>query len=135
MLFRFLALSVLKWLANFAAAFILLGFVLPNQFTGLELDIPVWIVSTLIAFMFATWAVSKKMPSNRDTFMLLAIWTIVSITGFLIYGMVYSNYGPWAVVSPEILIQLVLESVAVYLACYRVRRMRIKSVLGEGMTV
>jgi len=134
MWFRFLVISLLKWVAVFAAIAVLSS-VAPSVLHGWILSIVVWIVAFILAFVFATWAFAKRMPVRNDTLLLVALWIFVYISMFFAYGVLLSTQGAYFVVSREILIQLVVEIVAVLYASYSSRRRRIASVLGEGMTV
>lgn len=134
MWFRFLVISFLKWVVVFAAI-VVLSSIVPNVLNGWLLTVLVWIMATVLAFVFAHWALSTRLPDRKDTLLLAAIWILIYVTGFLVYGMMFSTRGPGVLVSVEFLVQLALELAAVFFAAYSSKRRRIASVLGEGMTV
>jgi hypothetical protein len=84
----------------------------------------------VLAFVFAMLAFGKRAPKRKDTLMLIAIWMLVTVCGFLLYGLVLSPRGVKAAVAPEILVQFVLEVLAIYLAAFRLRRQSVESILG-----
>lgn len=134
MWFRFLVISFLKWVTMFGAI-LALASLLPDVLSGWPLMILTWIMAFILAFLFATWAFSKRMPDRRDTLLLIAIWSLIFFTGFFVYGLIFSVRGAMVMFSIELLIQLALEIIAIFFASYSIRRRRIASLLGEGMTV
>jgi len=134
MWFRFLVISFLKWVVVFASIAVL-SHVAPTVINGWVLSVAVWIVAFILAFVFATWAFSKRLPVRKDTLLLVGIWIFIYFMGFFTYGILLSTNGIRLMVAPEILTQLAIEIVAVLFAAYSSKRRRIASVLGEGMTV
>lgn len=130
MFLRFLIVSFIKFVASMLAIYILYSYVIPSSFSGVLAFIPTWLVMFVLAFVFALLAFGKKAPKRQDMLMLIAIWMTVTICGFLLYGLLLSPRGVRASVAPEILVQFVLEVLAIYLAAFRLRRQSVESILG-----
>lgn len=135
MWFRFLVLSFLNVVAVAASVIVIAGFVFPSSWPAWMLMICIWIVAFLMAFFFANWALSTRLPNGQDTLHLVAMHLFAFVTLYLAYGTFISDRGPWVIASPELLAQLAIEIAAVFLSSYRMRRQKIKAVLGEGMTM
>lgn len=70
-------------------------------------------------------------PGARHVLLLVFIWLLVTVCGFLVYGIFVSARGPWIMASPEILVQLGLEVIAILAAAYRVRHHKVTAELEE----
>lgn len=129
---RFISIASLKWLANWFLVAIFLA-VVPRSIQGYGLAVCVWVLSFIIAFIFAQWAFSKRMPDRRDTIALCAVWAIVMIVfqsfwEFFQYGQLIFSF-----LSVDILGTIVFELIAVVLASSVTRRHRLRGAVGEGM--
>lgn len=130
---RYLGISFLNQVAQWTAFVITLRFILPDKTPLFLLNISMWALALLLSLFFAAWAFSGKLPTRLDALMLLVMRLLLAVTFWLAYGIFVSVRGPWAVVTPEILVQLGLEAAGVLIAAYIIRRRKIRSVLGEGM--
>ncbi|MEK7655806.1 MAG: hypothetical protein AAB386_03960 [Patescibacteria group bacterium] len=134
MLLRALGISILKLTADFLAIMLLFSYVIPSSFGGIVLSIITWCVTFFIAFVFASWAFSKRSPSRRNVLTLIAVWLTVTVGGFAVFGMRFSLQGLWAVVSTELLVQYVLEILAILFAAYRHKSRHVSyKISGEEM--
>ncbi|MBU1348822.1 hypothetical protein KJ781_02020 [Patescibacteria group bacterium] len=134
MWFRFLLISFLKFIATMAAIVMLVK-MLPDATPSAVIIIVSWALALIFAFLFASWAFGTRLPIRKDVLSLVTIWSLVYVTGFLMYGILLSVRGPRVLISMEILVQLALEIGAILFAAYSIRRRRFAAVLGEGMTV
>ncbi|MBI4138950.1 hypothetical protein HY479_02255 [Candidatus Uhrbacteria bacterium] len=132
MILRYLGISFLKFTADILVILVLYTLVLPETFPPLALSALTWVVMFTVAFVFASWAVAKRIPVRQDMLALVAVWLTVTVGGYLIYGILLSSRGPWAAVSPELLIQYAVELVAIFFAVWRRKRRHAESNLGEG---
>lgn len=131
MFLRFLIISVLRFITNILVIYVLYSFLLPSQMGETARLILTWLVLFITAFVFATWALAKKIPTRQQVLMLIAIWLAVSVSIFLIYGIFRSPRGAKVLIAPEILFQFVLEIGAILLAAFILKRRALKSELGE----
>lgn len=131
---RFFLISALKWIVSFIVVGILLRYVMPSAWSGFQIAAPMWVVAFFLSFFFAEWALQKTLPGKHETIMLLAIWLIVGYTFHIVYAFfVFSNVLVIAN-SPDLHITYLFEAAGVVLAAYAVRRRKIKSTLGEGLS-
>lgn len=130
---RYLGISLLTQLALWISFVMLLRFILPDKTPVLIMSFGIWITAFIISLFFASWAFSSKLPGWRDSLALLLMRLLLSMSFWLSYGLIISVRGPWVLISPEILIQIAVECLAIPLAAYRIRRRKIRSALGEGM--
>lgn len=130
---RFIAISSVKWIANWFLVALFLVFVVPRSVQGYGLAACVWILSFIIAFIFARWAFGARMPDRRDTIALCAVWVVVMILfqsfwEFFQYGQLIFSF-----LTVDILGTIVVEVFAVVLASYVTRRHRLHATISEGM--
>lgn len=135
MWFRFLGISMLNTGVTAVATILLAAFILPAATPTIVLSLIIWVCAFLSAFLCSELAFSKRLPDRNDIILLVGIHLVVFLTFYTTYGIFLSDKGPWFVVAPEIVAQLVLEGIAICVAGYRMRRQRLRSVLGEGMTI
>lgn len=135
MWFRFFAISFLKFVVSTFGLFALYAWLLPASIKGGWLIAITWFITFLLAFLFAGWALLPTKPGSRHVLSLVFIWLLVTVCGFLVYGIFISDRGPWIVVSWEILVQIGLEIAAVLAAAYRVRHNKITAGLEETALV
>lgn len=117
------------------ATILLAAFILPAATPTIVLSLIIWTSAFLSTFLCSELAFSKRLPDRNDIILLIAVHLIVFLTFYTTYGIFLSDKGPWFVVAPEIIAQLILEGIAICVAGYRMRRQRLRSVLGEGMTI
>jgi hypothetical protein len=79
MLFRYFAVSLVKWFAVNAATVVVLFLVLPKNWSGGEISAPIWIMTFAIAVGFAYWALNKRKPGYKDVLKLLVVWLVVTL--------------------------------------------------------
>lgn len=135
MYLRSLCIAILHWLISFFAIALMLGFILPSNASGWMLNVPAWILAFLLSALFASWAFSPYLPEPREIFFVIVLWFLVLVTGYLGYGILFSLRGPLLIFEWEFFVQIILQLVAVWLAGFRLRRRKLKEVLGEGMVM
>lgn len=113
----------------------MLMFVLPDSLPTFLLTGLVWMTFFILTLVFSTWAFSNGLPSRRDSFALAGIHLIVIIIMYFALGLFMFDQGPGIIFESELLFQFGLQITAIFLAAYRIRRQKLKSVLGEGRTV
>jgi hypothetical protein len=79
MIFRYFAVTLVKWFAVNTATILVMFFVLPKTWSGGEVSAPVWIMTFVLAAGFAYWALLKKKPSYKDILKLLGVWLVVTL--------------------------------------------------------
>ncbi|MBU1032745.1 MAG: hypothetical protein ABII13_04700 [Patescibacteria group bacterium] len=126
---RFLGITFIKFIVTTFGLFTLYALILPDVIPGWGINIITWIITFALAYLFAYWAVFNIKPNRKDTLLLVFIWLLVTVTGFLLYGILYSVQGPWLLVRPEILVQLVLEVLAILMVAYQVRHKKVEEVV------
>ncbi len=114
---------------------LLAAFILPATTPTIVLSLIIWACAFLSAFLCAELAFSRRLPDRNDIVLLLGVHLVVFLTFYTTYGIFLSDKGPAFVVAPEILVQLLLECIAICVAGYRMRRQKLRSVLGEGMMI
>ncbi len=129
---RYAFIAFLKFVAIFYGLFAVYKYILPESVTGTALNIVTWIAVFFISYAFATWAFHPSPPTDRDTATLAIVWMAVTIVLLLGYGLLFTFRGPRILFETEVLVQLVIELIAVILAGYISRRRRLKQELGEG---
>jgi hypothetical protein len=134
MWFRFFAISFLKFVVSTFGLFALYAGLLPASITGGWLIAITWFITFLLAFLFAHWALLHTKPGSRHVLSLVFVWLLVTVCGFLVYGIFISDRGPWILVNWEILGQIGLEIVAILTVAYRVRQNKVTVELGETVT-
>lgn len=135
MWFRFFAISFLKFVVSTFGLFALYAWLMPASIKGGWLIAITWFITFLLAFLFAGWALMRTKPASRHVLQLVFIWLLVTVCGFLVYGIFISDRGPWLLVSWEILGQIGLEIAAVLAAAYRVRHGKVMVELEETTKV
>jgi hypothetical protein len=135
MYLRSLCIAILHWLTSFFAIAVMLGFIFPQNASGWALNVPAWILAFLLSALFASWTFSPYLPGRREIFCVMIVWFLVLVTGYLGYGILFSLRGPFLIFEWEFLIQIALQLSAVWLAGFRLRRRKLKEVLGEGMVM
>ncbi|MCR4278962.1 MAG: hypothetical protein NUV81_03620 [bacterium] len=131
-IFRYTFITFVKFSLSFFGLFALYSYILPKWVVGFGLTAVTWIAIFFISFFLAKWAFYPAMPTNRDMGILLVVWFLVTMTLLLMYGLVFSLRGPAIIFEWEILVQLVFELIAVFLAGFTSRRRMLKHELGEG---
>lgn len=117
------------------ATILLAAFILPAATPTIVLSLIIWACAFLCTFLCSELAFSRRLPDRNDIILLIGMHLVVFLTFYTTYGIFLSDKGPAFVVAPEILAQLLLEGIAICVAGYRMRRQRLRSVLGEGMTI
>lgn len=112
---------------------LMLMFVVPDWLSSLLTAISVWTIGFLVAFLFAQWAFAKRMPTKGDVILLASLHLFVAVLFYAIYGIFVSENGVLILFTPDFSIEIILEILAILLSAYRIKRLRMKSVLGEGM--
>jgi hypothetical protein len=133
MWFRALSISFLKWMTFLIVSFVLLRFVF-TFLTGWWLAIPMWAVAFGNAFLFADWAFSKRTLSNKELAAFIVIWMVVTMTLQLLHAQFLTGDIRYALNSPELYVQYLLELLAIFLASSHARKKLMRSILGEGMS-
>jgi len=131
-IFRYAFITFIKFSLSFFGLFSIYSFILPKWIVGNLLTVITWIFIFFISFFFAKWALHPAMPTNRDLVILCVVWFSVTMTLLLLYGLMFSLRGPAILFEWEVLVQLVLEAVAIVLAGFTSRRRMLKHELGEG---
>lgn len=111
---------------------VLYRFLIPVNASVVVVTGSAWLLAFILAFVFAVWCLGGKVPERRSVFLLISIWLAVNVSGYALYGILFSFRGAAAIVAPEILVQWVLEIAAIYLAVYRLKRRSVAAILGEG---
>lgn len=135
MIFRFLSIVFLKWVANLLAVVVLLRFVIPGGWHGFLKAGPIWIASFVIAFLFAEWAFQKQLPSKRDLIRLIVVWVVVSYSLDIIGSVMVFDTPRVAMYGTDLHVTMLFEIAAILAAAYVTRRRKIEKTLGEGMEV
>ena len=90
--------------------------------------------NVLDRFRFRNMVFAKRSPSRRNVLILIAVWFTVTVGGFAVFGMRFSLQGLWAVASTELLVQYVLEILAILFAAYRHKSRHVSlKISGEEM--
>jgi hypothetical protein len=121
-MFRFIAISLLKWFVVLIVNMLLLQFVLPRAWTGYSLSASLWFVAFLISFFFAEWAFGKKFPHRHDVWKLLIVWMVISVTLQILHGIYVLGDVLYVINSPDFYVQYLLEILAILLAAQATRR-------------
>jgi len=129
---RYALISFLKFVVTFYGLFSLYSYILPEWVVGNLLSAITWIAVFIISFLFATWAFHPGSPTDRDITKLVIVWLSVTIVLLLGFGIFFTFRGARILFEGEILIQLVIEVVAIILAGILLRRRALKQELGEG---
>ncbi|MBU0540094.1 hypothetical protein KKF59_02705 [Patescibacteria group bacterium] len=132
MWFRYLIISFLRFLAGFVGIVVLYRYLIPVGASVVLVTGSAWLLAFILAFVFAVWCLGGKVPEKRSMFLLFGIWLAVNVSGYALYGMLFSTKGAAAIVAPEMLVQWALEIAAIYLAVYRLKRRSVAAILGEG---
>lgn len=130
---RTIGVSFLNWIANYILVIFVIVYLLPNDWSGYANTIPMWIVSALVAFGFAYWLFSSRLPSSRDTAAVIGIWMVVNATMQVFHAFYYLGSLAPLLYGPDIYVQYVLEIIAIMSASYYVRRKKMQSTFGEGL--
>ena len=130
---RFISISALKWVVMNCVIVLVSLYLIPRTWHGYAIIIPMWLITFACAFGFATWALSKRLPSWRDLGWLVVIWLVVSLILQNVYEQLLFGYALWFLRSLDLLLGFVIEILAIVLAFYFVRRNKIKASLPKGM--
>ncbi|MBP9864006.1 hypothetical protein KBC54_00965 [Patescibacteria group bacterium] len=130
---RTIGVSFLNWIANYILVIFVIVYLLPNDWSGYANTIPMWIVSAFVAFGFAYWLFSSRLPSSRDTAAVIGIWMVVNATMQVFHAFYYLGSLAPLLYGPDIYVQYVLEIIAIMSASYYVRRKKMQSTFGEGL--
>jgi hypothetical protein len=133
--FRFIAITTINWVVNLFLVSIFLVYVIPRSIHGYGLAVVVWVLSSLIAFVFAHWAFHPRMPGRTDTVALCVIWFFMTIAFQAFWEMYQYGQLVFFFLNIDLLGAVILQIVAIVLASYISRRHRLRSTLGEGMEV
>lgn len=134
MWFRFLSIVSLKWVANVLAMLLLLRFLIPHAWTGFLKAAPIWVVSFVIAFLFAEWALATRLPNTKNLFQLILTWIVVSYLLNILGSVFLFQTARVALYGTDLHLTSVMELLAILLAASVIRRRKLQAVLGEGMT-
>jgi len=118
-----------------AVLVVLLVYVLPDETPGLAMQLIGWVLGFALAFAFAHWAFSKKVPTRGDVVGLSVLHVIAFALVYAMYGALLSDRGTAVIFSPELLAQLGLEILAIVFTGYLLRRRKLQAMLGEGRMV
>ncbi|MFA5936155.1 MAG: hypothetical protein WC787_04885 [Patescibacteria group bacterium] len=132
---RYLVISFLNLVMGLLTLVILLAYILPTDSPSLLLQAVGWMIGFAFAFIFSHWAFSKKIPDRKDALMLVVFHIAFFLLIYALYGILISDRGVGVIVSLELVIQLVLEVIAILLAAYHLRRRKLQSMLGEGRMI
>jgi len=133
MFFRYLGISIVKWIAVFSAIMIFTSYIAPQSLRGYWLALPIWILVCLIAYGFGYWAFHLTFPNRRDVIMLLIIWMVVTICLEAFYEIMTIGQPVFLLRSPDLYVQYLLEIVGVLLAIKRIRTQKMRAASGEGL--
>src|SRR5690349_21462845 len=125
MWFRYSAISFLNVCVGMAILVALLVYALPDETPALVLQLIGWALGFALAFAFAHWAFNKKVPTRGDVIALSILHGIAFFFIYAIYGALLSDRGTAAILSPELLVQLGLEIVAIAFTGYLLRRRKL----------
>ena len=134
MIVRFTSIVILKWLVSYFILVPAVVYIIPSATPSLVRDLIVWIVTALLALVFAEWAFNTKLPEKKDVIELFVIWLIVSAvlsmgTDVLMYGQPI-----FLLKSFQTQLQFVLELIMVPVAAYIARKRRMAHASGEGLS-
>jgi len=79
MWFRYISITLLKWLAVNAATVASIFLLLPDSWQGDALAAPIWIITFVVSVPFAYWALSKKVPNWKDVLKFMGVWLLVTL--------------------------------------------------------
>ncbi len=130
---RLFSIVLLQWVTNLFAVLVLLQFVIPGSWQGNLKAVPIWLVSFLLAFLFAEWAFDKRLPERRDTIELILVWVVVSVTLNILGSVLVFKTARVALYGTDLHITMLFEIIAIVLAAHATRRRKILRALGEGM--
>jgi hypothetical protein len=129
---RYLAISIFNIFAEFFVLVVILAFVLPQTTPSIVMQIVGWAIGVLVTVGCTFVALVHRTPERRDAIMLVAFHVACFILVYAGYGFLLSDAGAAVIVSPEIVVQLILESCAICLVAFHLRRRALQSMLGEG---
>jgi len=135
MFFRYLGISIIKWIAVYTAILTFTMYVAPPGLRGNWLAIPIWIMVSAISYEFATWAMHIRIPTKRDLILLISIWMVVTICiEWFVESMAYGQ--PYFLLHDyQNYVQYLLEIVAILYAARVLRKKKLKRASGEGLAV
>ena len=134
MIFRYIGISIVKWIAVFTAISVLTTYV-ANGLTGYVLALPVWALAFAMAYGFAYWALHPTMPGKRELTRLILIWMVVTIVLEVYYELLTIGQVVFILYSPDLYVQYLLEIIAIFFAARTIRRKKFRSAAGEGLSV
>ena len=103
-----------KWLANFVIIMLVFTYLVPASFNKyLDLSIG-WVISFLLAMVFAYWAFYKTLPSDKQLFVYLIIWIVVTLIMELIIDVISFPDPLSMFLRYELLVQIILEIAGVF---------------------
>ncbi|MEK7115792.1 MAG: hypothetical protein AAB879_00165 [Patescibacteria group bacterium] len=133
MIFRLVSIVILKWVVNLFAVLALLRFVIPPAWHGNLKAAPIWLVSFILAFLFAEWAFARRLHGKRSTVECIVLWVVVSYTLNIFASVVTFATARVAIYGTDLHITTLSEIAAILLAAHATRRRKIEMSLGEGM--
>lgn len=130
---RTIGISFLKWLANYFVTILLIVYLLPSDWHGYFIVIPMWILSFIVALTFAFWLFHPRLPTSRDTAIVIVIWLAVSWSIQVFHAFYYFGTLAPLIYGPDMYVQYLLEILAILGMSYYMRRKKIQATLGEGL--
>ena len=135
MFFRYLGISIVKWIAVYTAILVFTMYVAPSWLRGNWLAIPIWIMVSAISYGFATWAMHIRIPTKNDLILLITVWMVVTICievflETMAYGQPYFLLHDY-----QNYVQYLFEIVAILYAARVLRKKKMKKAGGEGLAV
>ncbi len=121
MWFRYISISLLKWITVNVLTLVMLFYILPDSWRGYALAAPMWIMIFAVSAAFAFWALLKKSPRWKDVLKLLGVWLLVMLVmqnayEFYIFGRAFFVWR-----SPEATLAYLIEILGVIVGAILVR--------------
>ncbi len=134
MWFRFIGISLLKWVADTVAIMLVLGYVVPHSWHGYALSFPIWIMTTALAYGFAYWALHPSYPTQKNVIILLIVWMVITFMFEASYE-VFIIGVPILFSNIDTIVQYMLEIAAILMVARVLRIKKMHSAAGEGIAV
>ncbi len=130
---RTIGISFLKWIVSYFAVVFTIVYLLPSDWHGYAIVVPMWIVTSAVAGAFAYWLFHPHIPTSRTTAVTIGIWLVVSLSLQILHAFFYFGTLAPLIYGPDMYVQYLLEVIAVIGMRSYMRRKNIQSTLGEGM--
>lgn len=130
---RYLGVSIIKWFGVYTTALVFVAYVAPSTMKGYLLALPIWALSTLVAYGFAYWAMHTKMPGKHEIIALITVWMVVTLCIEAFYEIMAVGSPVFLLHSIDLYVQYLLEIAAILFAARVLRKRKMRAASGEGM--